>query len=72
MATVAEKQAWLSKLERARASGVLEVEDGEERLRYRSLPEMDTIIASLRQEIAQDQGASRPAMSLRVVTTKGL
>jgi hypothetical protein len=70
MATVTELQAMLESVRRARASGVLTIRKGDDSTTFRSLKEMDAIIAGLEAELANADGAKR-YRTLRVYSGSG-
>lgn len=62
----------LAALKTARNSGVLTVRHGETLTTYRSLAEIDSIIAKIEAEIAADAGQRRRRVNYFVQTGKGL
>ena len=62
--------ARLEALKRARYSGVMTVQFGEEKITYRSDKELLAAISALEAEIAEAEGAARPK-NLTVISNKG-
>lgn len=72
MALTAEQiQIRIDKIRTARDTGVLTVRHGDEQTTFRSLLEMDSIIASLERDLAKAQGKSRSRVNYIVQTSKG-
>lgn len=72
MTTLATLQAQLSAIETARASGVLTVQHGDTSTTFRNLSDMDRIIASLKNQIADAGGTTRRKVRFLYQTCKGL
>lgn len=72
MSDLTDAQARLAALKKARDSGVLTVKHGEEMVTYRSLSEIERIIAELEGEIAGLAGTSRRRVNYVFQSGKGL
>jgi hypothetical protein len=72
MTDVTALQTRLDALKKARASGVLTVRHGDTQTTFRSLDEIDRIIASLEAEIASASGTPRRRVRYIYQAGKGL
>lgn len=72
MTSVSDLQTRLAALKRARDTGVLSVRHGEDSTTYRSVEEMERIIASLEIEIAELNGDVRRRVRYPYQSDKGL
>ena len=70
MPSTADLQARLEALKAARDSGVLRVRYGETDTTYRSLDEIDRIIAAIETDLARASGAQR-VRTIRLYTRSG-
>lgn len=64
--TPAEIKTRIDRLQRARDSGVLNIKHGETSTSYRSLAEMEAVLASLKADLARAEGAPRRRRSFYV------
>lgn len=66
-----ELQTRITALRKARDSGVLIVRHGDEMTQFRSLAELNKILADLESELATSQGTSRPRVKYISQSDKG-
>lgn len=71
MATLAQLQARLESLRKARDTGALSVHHGETSTTFRSLAEMNSIIADLEAQITVASGTGKRVRAVRFSTNDG-
>lgn len=71
MTELSEKQARLVRLKKARDSGALSTRHGEEAITFRSLAELNDIIAALEGEIAALDGTATTSRRVRYIMQSG-